>query len=99
MAFEHYHPHSDFQALLSATEDVPTQPDDSVAPSVDTDLEMLIEHDAVDDDDDAVVGQADHIMDEDAMVDGLGGGPQVMRRIGHRDGRGMYDVNFGGPAG
>ncbi|EHK23327.1 uncharacterized protein TRIVIDRAFT_124876, partial [Trichoderma virens Gv29-8] len=59
MAFEHYHPHPDFQALLSATEDVPTQPDDTVPPSVDTDLEMLIEHDAVDDDVDDV-GPNDH---------------------------------------
>ncbi|KAL7932483.1 hypothetical protein V8C35DRAFT_328461 [Trichoderma chlorosporum] len=102
MAFEHYHQHSDFQALLNATEDVPTQPDDAVPPSVDTDLEMLIEHDAVDDDVDDV-GQGDHashVMDDDVMVDGLTGGPPVMRRIGHRDGRGIYDVGFGGgPAG
>ncbi|KAL6692775.1 hypothetical protein J3F84DRAFT_396728 [Trichoderma pleuroticola] len=106
MGFEHYHPHADFQALLSATEDVPTQPDDTVPPSVDTDLEMLIEHDAVDDDVDDVGpnDHANHVMDDDVMVDdvmvdGLTGGAQVMRRIGHRDGRGIYDVGFGGPAG
>ncbi|KAL7958326.1 hypothetical protein V8C34DRAFT_314129 [Trichoderma compactum] len=101
MGFEHYHPHADFQALLSATEDVPTQPDDAVPPSVDTDLEMLIEHDAVDDDVDDVGpnDHANHVMDDDVMVDGLTGGAQVMRRIGHRDGRGIYDVGFGGPAG
>ncbi|KAM6478846.1 hypothetical protein HDV62DRAFT_382531 [Trichoderma sp. SZMC 28011] len=101
MGFEHYHPHADFQALLSATEDVPTQPDDTVPPSVDTDLEMLIEHDAVDDDVDDVGpnDHTNHVMDDDVMVDGLTGGPQVMRRIGHRDGRGIYDVGFGGPSG
>ncbi|KAL7905648.1 hypothetical protein GGI35DRAFT_471535 [Trichoderma velutinum] len=101
MGFEHYHQHPDFQALLSATEDVPTQPDDTVPPSVDTDLEMLIEHDAVDDDVDDVGpnDHTNHVMDDDVMVDGLGGGAQVMRRIGHRDGRGIYDVGFGGPAG
>jgi GNAT superfamily N-acetyltransferase len=102
IAFEHYHPHADFQALLSATEDVPTQPDGDVPPSVDTDLEMLIEHDAVDDDVDDVGGPNDHhgnhvMSEDDVMVDGLTGGPQMMRRIGHRDGRGIYDITFGGP--
>ncbi|KAL7790288.1 hypothetical protein V8C37DRAFT_384617 [Trichoderma ceciliae] len=101
IAFEHYHPHADFQALLSATEDVPTQADSDVPPSVDTDLEMLIEHDAVDDDVDDVGpdDHGNHVMNEDdVMVDGLAGGPQILRRIGHRDGRGIYDVGFGGPA-
>lgn len=104
IAFEHYHPHADFQALLSATEDVvPNQTDGDVPPSVDTDLEMLIEHDAVDDEDVNDVGQNDHhgnhvMGDDDVMVDGLtGGAPQMMRRIGHRDGRSIYDLSFGGP--
>ncbi|KAK2593746.1 Protein spt10 [Conoideocrella luteorostrata] len=60
--FDHYHPHADFQALLNATEDdVPTQDSDAAAEAaaaaaeaaaaVDRDLEMLIEHDDVDDND------------------------------------------------
>ncbi|GAO19876.1 uncharacterized protein UV8b_01387 [Ustilaginoidea virens] len=59
--FDHYHPHADFQALLNATEDVvPHQDADSpedaaaaaeAAAAVDRDLEMLIEHDHVDDHD------------------------------------------------
>ncbi|KAG6018114.1 hypothetical protein E4U54_002724 [Claviceps lovelessii] len=48
-AFDHYHPHADFQALLHATEDVPSQDSDAAAAAaaaaVDRDLEMLIEHD------------------------------------------------------
>lgn len=52
-AFDGYHAHSDFQALLHATED----DDGGVAErerraAVDRDLEMLIEHDDDDDDDD-----------------------------------------------
>ncbi|KAG6018400.1 hypothetical protein E4U43_001772 [Claviceps pusilla] len=48
-AFDQYHPHADFQALLHATEDVPSQDSDAAAAAaaaaVDRDLEMLIEHD------------------------------------------------------
>lgn len=50
MSFDTYHPHADFQALLSATEDddVPGTQDGDVS-AVDRDLEMLIEqHDEVD---------------------------------------------------
>ncbi|KAK5995708.1 hypothetical protein PT974_04125 [Cladobotryum mycophilum] len=64
LTFEHYHPHADFQALLSATEDVPYKQENDVGTSVDRDLEMLIEHDDVDDDVDP--GDVD-----DVMVDGL----------------------------
>lgn len=49
MSFDTYHPHADFHALLSATEDddVPGAQDGDVS-AVDRDLEMLIEqHDEV----------------------------------------------------
>ncbi|KAG6011077.1 hypothetical protein E4U21_000108 [Claviceps maximensis] len=64
VVFDQYHPHADLQALLNATEDIPSQDSDAAAAAaaaVDRDLEMLIEHDAGDnvdglDGEDAVKG-------------------------------------------
>ncbi|KAG5983684.1 hypothetical protein E4U55_007495 [Claviceps digitariae] len=52
VTFDDYHPHADLQALLNATEDEPSHDSDAAAAAaaaaVDRDLEMLIEHDAGD---------------------------------------------------
>ncbi|KAG6116747.1 hypothetical protein E4U13_001645 [Claviceps humidiphila] len=55
VSYDHYHSQADFQALINATEDMPSQYSDTVAAAeaaaaaVDRDLEMLIEHDTSDD--------------------------------------------------
>ncbi|KOS17474.1 Protein SPT10 [Escovopsis weberi] len=86
ISFEHYHAHADFQALLSATEDVPYKQEGDVAiSSVDRDLDMLIEHDAVADD----VGPPSGADD----MDGLGDTHRD-RRAAQRDSV-LYDVGFG----
>ncbi|KAM3553868.1 hypothetical protein MY1884_006445 [Beauveria asiatica] len=67
-AFDGYHPHADFQALLHATEDdAGGAESDERRAAVDRDLEMLIEHDEDD-------GAAAVVLGKTAKVNGNGGG-------------------------
>ncbi|KAK3177661.1 Protein spt10 [Lecanicillium sp. MT-2017a] len=112
MSFDSYHPHADFQALLSATEDVPGGQDGDVS-AVDRDLEMLIEqHDVVDEEEDAAgehhakgesVGMHHHPSHADGEGRGVDNDASMDELEDVIDGRGthressLYDVGFGGP--
>ncbi|KAM3513616.1 hypothetical protein MY11210_002722 [Beauveria gryllotalpidicola] len=70
-AFDGYHPHADFQALLHATEDdAGGAESDERRAAVDRDLEMLIEHD----EDDGAAAAAVVVLGKTAKVNGNGGG-------------------------